>query len=270
MPYEVHNFEIDVIQRSSQIPVLVDFWAEWCAPCRMLSPVLERLAAQNIGKWALAKVDTGEHPEVSARYGIQSIPNVKLFFSGSVVGEFVGALPEHMVVQWLKKNLPSRNQSKIEEASVLIAEGRIAEAQPLLESILSEEPDNQQTKILLAKTYIFENPARAEQLAEQVDDPQYSEMSEAAKTLTRLIMLESDPEQLPESTTKQQYLAAIADLREQEFERALKKFIDLIRSDRYYDDDGSRKACIAIFKFLGEEYPLTQKYRRDFSSALYV
>ena len=88
--------------------------------------------------------------------------------------------------------------------------------------------------------------------------------------MTRLILLESDPERLPESPPKQRYIAAIADLREQEFEKALMKFIDIIRSDRSYDDDGSRKACIAIFKFLGEERPLTQKYRRDFSSALYV
>lgn len=270
MAYDVQDFEREVIQHSYEIPVLVDFWAEWCAPCRMLSPVLERLAAQNIGRWALAKVDTEEHPEVSAGYGIQSIPNVKLFFGGNVIGEFVGALPEHMVVQWLKTNLPSRNQSKIEEASVLIAEGRIAEAQPLLESILAEEPDNHQTKILLAKTYLFENPARAEQLAEQVDDPQYSAMSEAVKTLARLITLESEPEQLPDSPTKEQYLAAIAELRQQNFERALEKFIDVIQNDRYYDDDGSRKACIAIFRILGEEDPTTQRYRREFSSALYV
>ncbi|MEK6572361.1 MAG: thioredoxin [Bacteroidota bacterium] len=270
MSFDVHNFETEVIQRSYQIPVLVDFWAEWCAPCRMLSPVLEQLAGRSIGEWVLAKVNTEEHPDVAATYGIRSIPNVKLFYGGKVVAEFVGALPENLVLQWLKKNLPSRNQSKVEEARVLIAEGRIAEAQPLLETILSEEPDNQQAKVLLARTYLFANPARAEQLAEEVDDPQHLELSEAVKTLARLITLESDPEQLPDSPTKQQYLGGIADLKSQQFEDALEKFIAVIRSNRYYDDDGSRKACIAIFKFLGEEHTVTQKYRREFSSALYM
>jgi putative thioredoxin len=270
MGLDVHDFEIEVIQRSHDIPVLVDFWAEWCAPCRMLSPILEKLAGQSIGEWTLAKLNTEELPSVAAKYGIRSIPSVKLFHQGKVIGEFVGALPEPHVVQWLKKNLPSINQPKIDEANILIAAGRLAQAQPLLEAVLAEEPANQQARVLLARTNLFENPGQAEQLAEQVDDPQYSEMSDGVKTLARLIMLESDPERLADSPTRREYLAAIADLHKQSFEAALEKFIEVIRTDRYYDDDGSRKACIAIFKFLGEDHPTTQKYRRDFSSALYV
>jgi putative thioredoxin len=270
MAFDVHDFEADVIQRSHQIPVLLDFWAEWCGPCRVLSPVLEKLAGQSIGEWVLAKVNTEELPDVAAQYGIRSIPSVKLFHQGRVIGEFVGALPERNVVQWLKKNLPSRNQSKIDEASVLITEGKFNQAKPLLEAILSEEPANQHARVLLARTCLFENSARAEQLAEQVNDSQYSEISDALKTLARLITLESDAGQLADSPTRREYLAAIADLRSRRFEAALEKFIDLIRTDRYYDDDGSRKACIAIFKFLGEEDPITLKYRREFSSALYV
>jgi putative thioredoxin len=270
MAFDVHDFETEVIQRSHQIPVLVDFWAEWCAPCRMLSPILEKLAGQSVGEWALAKLNTEEFPSVAAEYGIRSIPNVKLFHQGKVIGEFVGALPEPHIVQWLKKNLPSRNQPRIDEANILIAGGKFDQAQPLLEAVLAEEPANQQARVLLARTYLFENPAQAEQLAEQVDDPEYSEMSDAVKTLAQLIALESDPGQLSDSPTRAGYLAAIGDLRNQRFEAALEKFIQLIRTDRYYDDDGSRKACIAIFKFLGEEHPTTLKYRRDFSSALYV
>jgi putative thioredoxin len=270
MAFDVHDFEREVIQRSHEIPVLVDFWAEWCAPCRMLSPILEKLARQSIGEWVLAKVNTEELPGVAAQYGIRSIPNVKLFYGGKVIGEFVGALPEPHVAQWLKKNLPSRNQSKIDEAIHAIDERKLAQAQPLLEAVLAEEPANQQAKVLLARTYLFQNPARTEQLVEQVDDPQFSEIADALRTLARLITLESDSNQLQDSPTRQQYLTAIAELRSQRFEAALEKFIEVIRTDRYYDEDGSRKACIAIFKFLGEEHPITQKYRRDFSSALYV
>jgi putative thioredoxin len=270
MPFDIHDFETEVIQRSHQIPVLVDFWAEWCGPCRMLSPVLEKLAGQSIGEWVLAKVNTEELPDAAREYGIRSIPNVKMFYGGKVVGEFVGVLPEHMIVQWLKQNLPSRNQSKIDEADTLIAEGKIAEAQASLESILSDEPTNQQAMALLAKTYLFDKPARAMELVEHLDDPQYSEASDAIKTLGRLLTLGNDPAQLQDSPTKQEYLAAISALQSREFDKSLEKFIAVIRNDRYYDDDGSRKACIAIFKILGEEHATTQKYRREFSSALYV
>jgi putative thioredoxin len=270
MQFDIHDFETEVVQRSHQIPVLVDFWAEWCGPCRMLSPVLEKLAGQSIGEWTLAKVNTEELPDVAREYGIRSIPNVKMFYGGKVIGEFVGALPENMILQWLKQNLPSRNQSKIDEAETLIAAGRIAEAQPSLESILSDEPTNQQAMALLAKAYLFDNPARAIDLVEQTDDPQYSETSDAIKTLARLLTLRNDAAQLLDSPTKQEYLAAISALRSRKFDESLEKFIAVIRSDRYYDDDGSRKACIAIFRILGEEHPTTQKYRREFSSALYV
>jgi putative thioredoxin len=270
MPFDIHDFETEVIQRSHQIPVLVDFWAEWCGPCRMLSPVLEKLAGQSIGEWVLAKVNTEERPDVAREYGIRSIPNVKMFYGGKVVGEFVGALPENMIVQWLKQNLPSRNQSKIDEADALIAEGKIAEAQASLESILSDEPTNQQPMALLAKAYLFDNPARAVELVEHLDDAQYSETSDAIKTLGRLLTLGNDAAQLQDSPTKREYLAAILALQNRKFDESLEKFIAVIRSDRYYDEDGSRKACIAIFKILGEEHSTTQKYRRDFSSALYV
>jgi putative thioredoxin len=236
----------------------------------MLSPVLEKLAGQSIGEWALAKANTEELPDVARQYGIRSIPNVKMFYGGKVIGEFVGALPENMVVQWLKENLPSRNQSRIDEADALIAGGKIAEAQASLASILSDEPANQQVMALLAKTYLFGNPSRAMELVEHLDDPQYSETSDAIKTLARLLTLGNDSAQLQDSPTKQGYLAAISALRSRKFDESLEKFIAVIRNDRYYDDDGSRKACIAIFKILGEEHPTTQKYRRDFSSALYV
>jgi putative thioredoxin len=270
MQFDIHDFETDVIQRSHQIPVLVDFWAEWCGPCRMLSPVLEMLAGQSIGEWALAKVNTEELPDVARQYGIRSIPNVKMFYGGKVVGEFVGALPENMIVQWLKQNLPSRNQSKIDEAGGLIAAGKTAEAQASLESILSDEPANQQAQVLLAKTYLFDNPTRAMELVEHLYDHQYSETSDALKVLGRLLTLGNETAELQDSPTKQEYLAAISALRSRKFDESLEKFIAVIRTDRYYDEDGSRKACIAIFKILGEEHPTTEKYRREFSSALYV
>src|SRR4030042_5521988 len=110
MDYEVKDFSTDVLQASFNKPILVDFWAEWCGPRRVLGPSLERLAAKNNGEWSLVKVNSDENPELSAEYSIRSIPNVKLFYKGEVINEFVGALPEQAIIEWLKKNIPGKPQ----------------------------------------------------------------------------------------------------------------------------------------------------------------
>jgi len=102
------NFQENVIEQSKKIPVVVDFWAAWCMPCLMLSPVLEKLAKEYNGKFVLAKANVDESRAVAQRYGIMSIPSVKLFKNGRVIDEFAGALPEPVIKQWLNKNLGIR------------------------------------------------------------------------------------------------------------------------------------------------------------------
>ncbi|QXD16127.1 thioredoxin [Rhodocaloribacter litoris] len=100
-------FQKEVLDKSRQKPVLVDFWAPWCGPCRVLGPTLEKLARESKGKWRLVKVNTDRHPELSMRYGVRGIPAVKLFVDGEVRGEFVGALPEPAIRRWLDEHLPA-------------------------------------------------------------------------------------------------------------------------------------------------------------------
>ncbi len=269
MNHDITDFKTQVLERSFQIPVVVDFWAEWCAPCRMLGPLLEKLAQKNQSKWELAKVNTEKMQDIAAAYGIQSIPNVKLISQGQVIGEFVGALPEPAIVQWLEKHLPSKIKQELEEAKSFLNAGKIFDAQLLLQNILAEEPENKEAKVYLAKTLLFESPETASQLIQEIDDPKFNEVTETIKTITRLFELETKPELLPEKEIKQKYLEAIKVVCSQDFNAALEKFIEVIRTDRYYDDDGARKACIAIFKHLGEEHPIVLQHRREFGSALY-
>ena len=107
MPYDVRDFERDVLDASHHIPVVADFGAEWCGPCRALAPVLEGMADEARGEWRLAKVDADAFPEVAAREGVKGLPNVKLYVNGAVVDEFFGALPKDQILQWIQRNLPN-------------------------------------------------------------------------------------------------------------------------------------------------------------------
>jgi putative thioredoxin len=271
MSYEMHDFETDIIKRSYTIPVLVDFWAEWCAPCRVLGPILERLAEQAKDQWVLVKLNTEENPQFVSQYGVQGIPNVKLFVDGEVVDEFVGALPEEMIVQWLRKALPSKYRDQIKKAQQLLLEGNLRKAQKVLQKVIEAEPGNHQARVLLARSYLSTDHQKAGELTSNVTaDSEYYDIAEAIRTFSALLTLRDQPDTLPESKVKSQYLTAIDELWSEHFDTALEGFIEVIRRNRSYDDEGAKKACIAIFKFLGDEHEITQQYRREFSSVLYV
>lgn len=269
MTHDVSDFQKQVLDKSFSIPMLVDFWAEWCGPCKILGPVLERLAAQSEGRWELAKVDTEKLTEVARTYQIQSIPNVKLFVDGAVVDEFVGALPEYQIQAWLQKAVPGKNRKVIKQAEAFIVAGDERAARELLKGIPPTDPDYTLVRVLRARTLIFDNPTEAAALVAEIDEPKHAEPLDSIRTMARLREVVFHPEQLPDGESRVLYCSAAQSLLARDFESALSRFIQLIRLDRYFDEDGSRKACIAIFRLLGEEHILTQRYRREFSSALY-
>lgn len=267
MSYEVKDFNKDVIQQSKDIPVLVDFWAEWCSPCRILGPTLEKLAEKYNDRFKLVKLNTDQNPEIASQYGIRGIPNVKLFIKGEVADEFTGALPENSVEKWLQKAIPGKNAGNIDKAKKLISISSYKEAERLLRDLNKEEPGNSEIKILLARTLLFSEPETAEKLAmDSESDLEYSELVDSIKIISHLFSLNG----INSSGAAGEYKSAIEDLKEQRFDSALEKFIKVIKTNRTLDNDGARKACIAIFKFLGEENEITLRHRRDFGSALYI
>jgi len=271
MSYDLQDFTKDVIDRSHEIPILVDFWAEWCGPCKILGPVLEELAEQQKDKWELIKLNTEQHSELAGKYGIRSIPNVKLFVDGEVKDEFVGALPKNSIEKWLEKAIPGKYANLLKEAQELFTQGEAQKSEQILQDIISAEPNNIQAGALLARSIFYSDPQKALQLVNPIEpDSEFYESADAIKTMVKLFKHLDDPDTLPENSVKVGYLIAIKNLQNQDFNSALEHFIEVIRTDRYYDDDGARKACIAIFKFLGEESEITKGHRSAFSSALYV
>jgi putative thioredoxin len=266
---EVRDFQKDVIEKSFDKPVLVDFWAEWCGPCKMIGPILEKLAEENKEDWELAKVDTDSNQDIAMKYGVRGIPNVKLFRNGEVINEFTGALPEHAIKEWLKKSIPSKFADRIEQAKILLKNGNIPDAKVILEDVYKGDINNSEIKVLLAKILLFENQKEAIHLTQNIDgNIENIELAEAINTLAEL--LNKDEHSFPSSEVREKYLTAIDDIRNRNFDSALEKLIVVIRTDRNYDNDGARKACIAIFKFLGEDNETSLRHRRDFGSALYV
>ena len=269
MAYDLQDFERDVLQRSHQVPVLVDFWAPWCGPCRTLGPVLDRLAAAAQDRWVLVKLNTEENPDLAKAFDIRSIPAVKLFRNGEVADQFLGALPEREIREWLEKNLPSPHTATVTDARNLLAAGRQAEAANLLESVLAAEPGNAPARLALAEAWLATAPARVESLLAHLGaDSDLAERATALRRLAGLADLAEHPERLPEAAVRDRFLAGARAVRSGDFAAALEAFIEVIERGRHYQDGAARDACKAIFQHLGIRHPIAERFHRAFSSAV--
>ncbi len=271
MSNELNDFEQDVLARSQQTPVLVDFWAPWCGPCRVLGPVLERLAAVADGRWLLVKVNTEEQPELAARFDIRSIPNVKLFFHGAVVDEFVGALPEGEVRRWLERAMPSPRAGQVAEARRLVEAGRPAEARALLEPVVAAEPTRAEARVLLASCLLGSEPGKIPDLTRPVETgEEWGDQARALEVLARVVLGAERPGEVPAGRGQAGYLEGSRHLRAGDFAAALAAFIQVLEQQHDYGGGAAKEACKAIFQFLGVRHPIAARFHRAFTSALYV
>lgn len=265
------NFQTDVIEASKKTPIVVDFWAEWCAPCRMLGPVLEKLDNEANGRWKLIKINTEEHQQVAMEYGIRSIPAVKMFSDGQVVAEFVGALPEVQIKKWLDENIPTEGKKMLNTARAELKSGNKSEAEKLFRRVLELEPQSYEARIPLAFLLLEKDVTQAYDLIKDIpeDEPLFSN-AQPIQVLARLhVEWDNIKSGATDTPAWKDYLSGINAFQQKDYETALQNWIDAIVVDKTIDDDGPRKACIALFALLGQEHALTQKYHRRFTSALF-
>ena len=271
MVVEVSDFEQEVLEASRERPVLVDFWAPWCGPCRQLGPVLERLAEEDDAGFVLAKVNTDESQAVSMRYNIRSIPAVKLFVDGEVKDEFIGALPEAQVRRWLKQALPNPLADQVRVARSLAEEGETEKALSILDAVLAADPTSADAALAKASLLLYREPGTASELAAMAarEDPSLYSLAQAIQDTAELIESREELAALPDEPAKQPLVEAIETLAHGEVEKALELLVQSVRLNKRYHNDAARRAALALFAVLGDKHPVTQKQRRALEMALF-
>ncbi len=274
------NFKQVVLEGSLKRPILVDFWADWCAPCKGLMPLLAKLADEYQGKFILAKVNTEEQRELAAQFGIRSLPTVKLFRNGQPEDEFMGALPETEVRAFLDRHIPRESDLWLHEADSLLLQGDVEKAGELIEQANLADPGNPRVKLSYAryKATIGEL-ADAEQLllelpVEEREKPEVVSMlarirfDHTIKEAPAVEVLEQILEQDP-TNSEALYQLASHRIIETDYESALELLLTLMQKDRQYGDDAGRKGMLRIFDMLGGEGDLVKRYRNRMFNILH-
>ena len=269
------TFASDVIERSNELPVVVDFWAPWCGPCRLLGPLLEQVAGEYAGQVQLVKVNTDENPQVSLRYRIQGIPAVIAFRGGEPINQFVGALPEPEVRHFFQAIVPSDVDRKVTEAEQLLHQGQPGAARAAFEAVLGDDPEHQAASLglasLLATTGEYD---RATTLASKwPGDPAAKRVlgivnfqraagdADAATLVARLAANDADSD----AHYKLGNVLAV----QGDWPSALEHLLATVRLDRSLENDGGRVRLLDAFNVLGEGDALTQEYRRKLGALLF-
>jgi putative thioredoxin len=271
------NFNEEVLGRSHEVPVVVDFWAPWCGPCRVLGPILERLAAEANGAFVLAKVNVDHNQRLAIAYQVQGIPAVKAFRDGQVVDEFTGALPESRVRAWLQRLTPAPADRLAAEAAALEARDPQAAAERYRAALAADTTHAASLfglgRLLAARS----DPEGIELLRKVPPGTPFYARAQAWLTLAELFTAasEADPRALAERIAHDPndleacYRLAAVYTREQRYADALAQLLAIVERDRAFRDDGARRAMLALFEILGDQDPLVAEYRRKLANALF-
>jgi len=274
------GFTRDVLEASRTMPVLVDFWADWCGPCKMLAPVLERVAAAYAGRARVVKVNTDAEQRLAAEHGIRSLPTVRIFRHGKAVDEIIGVQPESAIRAMVERYLEKPSDKDRAEAARLTADGRPAEAVLLLEKVLREEPGNEPARVqlveaLIAAGQLEEAASQLETLPVNLLDSPELKMLEARLTLAKTLLDAPDLETLRKRVeTDPADLEARNQLAAREFsagrqEAALAQWLEILRRDRNFGEGSARQSLLQAFELMRDREDVVHGYRRQMMALLH-
>ena len=272
------GFEREVLERSRRVPVLVDFWAPWCGPCRVLGPLLERLADEQRGGFVLARVDVDRSPALAQAFQIRSIPAVKAFRDAALVAEFEGAQPESAVRRFVEALLPSQADLAAGAGEQALAAGDAARAEERFRAALALDARHPAASLGLGRIHAERGESR--EALEWLDriGPGTPASAEAARLAASLRTgqagggdegelrrrVEAEPGDVAAHLDLGRLLAARG-----QHEAALEALLEAVRRDPHHADDAARRAMLDLFSILGPEHPLTERYRPALARVLF-
>ena len=273
------NFAHEVIETSRQVPVLVDFWAPWCGPCRTLGPMLEKLEAEYAGKWKLAKVNSDENPELSAHFNVRSIPHVVAFVDGKPVDQFVGVLPEAQLRAFLDRVIPQPAEVAYREGLAASQAGETAHAREAFQNALAYDPGMDAARFALVELLLDTGDVRAAQNEFALLSPKAPQDDRYPALHTRLQAAEH-ADALPDADALRQRIAASPDdlqarldlaqhyIARQEYEAALEQLLAIVERDRAFHDDVARKTMVTVFDMMRDAPQAVSHWRRQLAAKL--
>jgi putative thioredoxin len=264
------DFEYEVIAFSRQTPVVVDFWAEWCNPCRPMGSLLERLAEEAAGSFRLAKLDVDASPNLALRFSVRSIPAVKAFRDGQVVSEFVGAQPEPRVRDFLRSLAPSQTDLFLEKGQSLLDIQAWSQAEGCFRQFLAKNHNHPAGLLGVLKTVLMQGRiAEAYSLLGEIPvSREYSAAETIRPFLEALNSLQRSPA-YGENPLEAAYLNSLLLVLRGNVPAALDGMLDILRQEKHFRNGEVRKVILGLFETLGENSRLTQQYRRELAMVLF-
>jgi putative thioredoxin len=266
------DFEYNVINYSQNAPVIVDFWAEWCVPCKTLGPMLETLAEEAMGKFRLAKVNVDQNSNLAMRYNVRSIPAVKAFRDGAMVGEFIGVQTEGKIREFIREVAPDQGDLNLEKGFSLLDMQKPEDAEICFRDSLETSMDNTRARLGLIKSLLLQGKGNeAEDLL--FDFPASLEYTSAARLqplAEALVRLEENkPFIEAQNPLDAAFNNAVRLVKLGNIEAAMDGLLEILRVDKHFREDEARLIMVAILEILGDKNPITRQYRGELATVLF-
>ncbi len=264
------DFDFEVIAFSQRVPVVVDFWAAWCVPCKVISPILEKLASEAKGLFRLAKVNVDENPKLAFRYNVRGIPVIKAFRDGQVVSEFSGVQPEPRVREFLRALAPSRSDLALERAMSLIQSQKWTAAETGFRQVLADQPENPAALLGLGKSLIvLGRAAEAETVLRKISPSREYAAAETLLALVDVLLAQPSVPDERDEPLDAAYHNALHLVERGNLLAAMDGILDVLRQDKRYRSGEPRRVIVGLLEILGDEHPQTRQYRNELASVLF-